>query len=92
MFCLFGPIAFLGSGLVSLVLAKKEFVNPIFMKISATLFFIVALVFLYTVFKIADPNTHNSESTVMPLFACISIAQLFWVIWQLMVGMKMMKN
>ncbi len=92
MFCLFGPIAFLGSGLVSLVLAKNEFGNPIFMKISATLFFIVALVFLYTVFKIADPSTHNSESTVLPLFACISIAQIVILIWQFMVGLKMMKN
>ncbi|SVC50778.1 uncharacterized protein METZ01_LOCUS303632, partial [marine metagenome] len=31
-------------------------------------------------------------STIMPAFAGISIAQFFVVIWNLMVGMKMMKN
>ena len=92
MFFMFGPLAFLGSALVSLVLAKREFVNSLFMKISAALFFLIIPVFVFTVFKVADPSTHNSESTLLPLFASISIAQIVTLIWQIMVGLRMMKN
>ena len=92
MFFMFGPLAFLGSALVSLVLAKSEFVNSLFMKISFALFFLIIPVFVFTVFKVADPSTHNSESTVLPLFASISIAQIIILIWQIMVGLRMMKN
>ena len=92
LFFMFGPLAFLGSALVSLVLANREFDNPLFMKISAAVFFLIIPVFLFTVFKVADPSTHNSESTVLPLFASISIAQIIILIWQIMVGLRMMKN
>ena len=92
MFFMFGPLAFLGSALVSLVLAKREFVNSLFMKISAALFFLIIPVFVFTVFKVADPSTHNSESTLLPLFASISLVTIVTLIWQIMVGLRMMKN
>ena len=92
IFFMFGPLIFLGSGLISLVLANREFVNALFMKISAVVFFLVIPVFIYTAFNITDPSTHNSESTVLPLFASTSIAQIISLIWQIMVGLRMMKN
>ena len=92
MFFMFGPLAFLGSALVSLVLAKREFVNSLFMKISAALFFLIIPVFVFTVFKVADPSTHNSESTILPLFASISLVTIVTLIWQIMVGLRMIKN
>ena len=92
MFFMFGPLAFLGSALVSLVLADREFVNSLFMKISAALFFLIIPVFVFTVLKVADPSTHNSESTLLPLFASISLVTIVTLIWQIMVGLRMMKN
>ena len=40
LFFMFGPLGFLGSALVSLVLANRVFVNPLFMKISAVVFYL----------------------------------------------------
>ena len=92
MFFMFGPLAFLGSALVSLVLAEREFVNSLFMKISAAVFLLIIPVFVFTVFNLADSSTHNSASRIIPLFASISIAQIVSFIWQIMVGLRMMKN
>ena len=92
IFFMFGPLIFLGSGLISLVLANRGFANALFMKISAVVFFLVIPVFIYTAFNITDPITHNSEATVLPLFASISVAQIISLIWQIIVGSKMMKN
>ena len=49
MFFMFGPLAFLGSALVSLVLTKREFVNALLMKISSALFFLSSL-FLFSLY------------------------------------------
>ena len=92
MFILLTPVAFLGATIISIVLAKREFANPTYMKISAIVFIIVIAVAVYTLFKLADTSTHNSGSTILPLFACFSIAQLVWLIWVIMVGSKMMKS
>jgi len=92
MFMLLMPIAFLGGAIVSMELAKRAFANPTYMKISAIVFVIVSAISVYTLFKLVDVSSHNSESTVLPLFACISIAQLVSLIWNIMVGSKMMKN
>ena len=92
LFLMFGPLIFLGSALVSLVLANRKFVSPIFMKISAAVFFIIIPIFVYTFINLADPGTHNSASSIMPLLACISIATFLTLIWHIMVGLKMMKN
>ena len=92
LFFMFGPLGFLGSALVSLVLANRVFVNPLFMKISAAVFLLIIPVFVFTVFNLADSSTHNSASTIIPLFASISIAQIVSFIWQIMVGLRMMKN
>ena len=45
-----------------------------------------------TTFNITDPSTHNSEATILSLFASISVAQIISLIWQIIVGSKMMKN
>lgn len=92
VFFMFGPVAFLGGALVSLNLASREYINPLFARITAVVFLIVIFAFIYSAFNIADPGNHNIPSTIMPAFAGISIAQFFVVIWNLMVGMKMMKN
>ena len=92
IFFMFGPVAFLGGALVSLNLASREYINALYSRITAVVFLIVILAFAYTAFNLADPGTHNIPSTIMPAFAGISIAQFFAVIWNLMVGMKMMKN
>ena len=92
IFFMFGPVTFLGGALVSLNLASREYINPLFARITAVVFLIVILAFIYSAFNMADPGNHNIPSTIMPAFAGISIAQFFVVIWNLMVGMKMMKN
>ena len=92
VFFMFGPVAFLGGALVSLNLASREYINALYSRITAVVFLIVILAFIYSSFNLADPGNHNIPSTIMPAFAGISIAQFFAVIWNLMVGMKMMKN
>ena len=92
VFFMFGPVAFLGGALVSLNLASREYINALYSRITAVVFLIVILAFVYSSFNMADPGNHNIPSTIMPAFAGISIAQFFAVIWNLMVGMKMMKN
>ena len=92
VFFMFGPVAFLGFALVSLNLASRVFINALYSRITGAVFLLLILAFAYTSFNLADPGTHNIPSTIMPAFAGISIAQFFAVIWQLMVGMKMMKN
>ena len=92
IFFMFGPVAFLGGALVSLNLASREYINALYARITAVVFLIVILAFIYSSFNIADPGNHNIPSTIIPAFAGISIAQFFIVIWNLMVGMKMMKN
>jgi len=92
IFFMFGPVAFLGAALVSLNLASREYINALYSRITAVVFLIVILAFIYSSFNMADPGNHNIPSTIMPAFAGISIAQFFAVIWNLMVGMKMMKN
>ena len=92
IFFMFGPVAFLGGALVSLNLASREYINALFARITAVVFLIVILAFIYSSINLADPGNHNIPSTIMPAFAGISIAQFFIVVWNLMVGMKMMKN
>tara|TARA_B100000579_G_C22648968_1_gene765223 strand:- start:235 stop:915 length:681 start_codon:yes stop_codon:yes gene_type:complete len=92
MFMLVTPVAFLGGTIISIVLSNRKFASPIYMKISALIFVIVIVLALYTLFKLADTSTHNSGSTIIPLFACFSIAQLVWFIWNIMVGSKMIKG
>ena len=92
VFFMFGPVAFLGGALVSLNIASREYINALYSRITAVVFLIVILAFIYSSFNMADPGNHNIPSTIMPAFAGISIAQFFAVIWNLMVGMKMMKN
>ena len=92
IFFMFGPVAFLGGALVSLNLASREYINALYSRITAVVFLIVILAFIYSSFNMADPGNHKIPSTIMPAFAGISIAQFFAVIWNLMVGMKMMKN
>ncbi len=92
MFMLVTPVAFLGGTIISIVLSNRKFASPIYMKISALIFVIVIVLALYTLFKLADTSTHNSGSTIIPLFACFSIAQLAWFIWNIMVGSKMIKG
>jgi len=92
VFFMFGPVAFLGGALVSLNLASREYINALYSRITAVVFLIVILAFIYSSFNMADPGNHNIPSTIIPAFAGISIAQFFAVIWNLMVGMKMMKN
>ena len=92
VFFMFGPVTFLGGALVSLNLASREYINPLYARITAVVFLIVILAMFYSSINLADPGNHNIPSTIMPAFAGISIAQFFIVIWNLMVGMKMMKN
>ena len=92
VFFMFGPVTFLGAALVSLNLASREYINAIFARITAVVFLIVILAMFYSSINLADPGNHSIPSTIMPAFAGISIAQFFAVIWNLMVGMKMMKN
>ena len=92
LFFMVGPLGFLGFALVSLNLAGRGFINALYSRITGAVFLLMILAFAYTAFNLADPGTHNIPSTIMPAFAGISIAQFFAVIWQLMVGMKMMKN
>ena len=92
LFFMVGPLGFLGFALVSLNLAGRGFINALYSRITGAVFLLTILVFAYTAFNLADPGTHNIPSTIMPAFAGISIAQFFIVIWNLMVGMKMMKN
>ena len=92
VFFMFGPVAFLGGALVSLNLASREYINPLYARITAVVFLIVILAMFYSSINMADPGNHNIPSTIMPAFAGISIAQFFIVVWNLMVGMKMMKN
>ena len=92
MFMLVTPVAFLGGTIISIVLSNRKFASPIYMKISALIFVIVIVLALYTLFKLADTSSHNSGSTIIPLFACFSIAQLAWFIWNIMVGSKMIKG
>ena len=92
VFFMFGPVAFLGSALVALNIASREYINALYSRIAAVVYLIVILAMVYSSFNMADPGNHNIPSTIIPAFAGISIAQFFAVIWNLMVGMKMMKN
>ena len=92
LFFMVGPLGFLGFALVSLNLAGRGFINALYSRITGAVFLLLIPAFAYTSFNLADTGTHNIPSTIMPAFAGISIAQFFAVIWQLMVGMKMMKN
>ena len=92
IFFMFGPVTFLGGALVSLNLASREYINALYSRITAVVFLIVILAMFYSSINLADPGNHSIPSTIIPAFAGISIAQFFAVIWNLMVGMKMMKN
>ena len=92
VFFMFGPVALLGSAIVALNIASREYINALYSRIAAVVYLIVILAFAYTSFNMADPGNHNIPSTIIPAFAGISITQFFAVIWNLMVGMKMMKN
>ena len=89
---MFGPVAFLGFALVALNIASREYINALYSRITAVVLLIVILTMVYSAFSMGDPANHSIPSTIMPAFAGISISQFFLVIWNLMVGMKMMKN
>ena len=92
IFFMFGPVAFLGFALVALNIASREYINALYSRITAVVLLIVILAMFYSSLGMADPGNHNIPSTIMPAIPGISIAQFFAVIWNLMVGMKMMKN
>ena len=92
VFFMFGPVAFLGFALVALNIASREYINALYSRITALVLLIVILAMVYSAFGMGDPGNHSIPSTIIPAFAGISISQFFLVIWNLMVGMKMMKN
>ena len=92
VFFMFGPVAFLGFALVALNIASREYINALYSRITALVLLIVILAMVYSAFGMGDPGNHSIPATIMPAFAGISISQFFLVIWNLMVGMKMMKN
>ena len=92
VFLMFGPVVFLGFALVALNIASREYINALYSRITALVLLIVILAMVYSAFGMGDPGNHSIPSTIIPAFAGISISQFFLVIWNLMVGMKMMKN
>ena len=92
VFFMFGPVAFLGFSLVALNIASREYINALYSRITALVLLIVILAMIYSAFGMGYPGNHRIPSTIIPAFAGISISQFFIVVWNLMVGMKMMKN
>ena len=88
MFFCFGPVGFIGGGLMSLALVDYDFINTAFLKAVGYIFFVIALVFIYTLFTF---EYYNSD-TILMLFAGVSIGQILSMVWQLLVGMKLIKS
>ena len=88
MFFTWGPVGFIGGALFSLALAERGFINPLFLRGAALLYAITALVFVYTLLTIE----YFSASTIMMLFTAISISQIVSIVWQILVGRKMMSH
>ena len=49
---------------------------------------ILAVLFSYTLFTIEQ----NSAATIMPMFIGVSIGQIVNLVWQVMIGRKMMES
>ena len=88
LFFCFGTVGFIGGGLMSLALIDYAFINTMFLRIVGIIFILISLVFVYTLFTF----DYYSSSTIIMLFASVSIGQLLSVIWQILVGMKLIKS
>ena len=88
MFFTFGTIGWAGGAIVSLALANTEYINMLFLKAAAALFVILAFIFAFTLFTI-EPY---SAATIMPMFMGVSVGQIVNLVWQILIGQKMMQN
>ena len=88
MFFTFGIIGWAGGAIVSLALANTEYINVLFLKAAAALFVILAFIFAFTLFTI-EPY---SAATIMPMFMGVSVGQIVNLVWQILIGQKMMQN
>lgn len=86
LFFTFAPIGFLGGALFSYSLANRAYVHPLFLKASAIVFILTGLVFVYTLFTF----TYYSAATILLMFGCVSVSQIVSIIWNILVGRKMM--
>ncbi len=88
LFFSFGTVGFIGGGLMSLALADYEFINKMFLKIVGYIFIVIGLIFIYTLFTFE----YYSSNTILLLFSGVSIGQILSMIWQLLVGVKLVKT
>ncbi len=88
MFFTWGPIGFLGGALLSLALADRNYINALFLKGAALFYVLTAFIFVYTLLTIE----YYSASTIIMLFSAVSLGQIISIVWQVLVGRKMMTH
>lgn len=88
LFFCFGPVGFIGAGLMSLALIDYAFINTMFLKIVGYIFFAIAIVFVHTLFTFE----YYSAKTILLMFASVSIGQILSMVWQVLVGLKLIKS
>ena len=88
LFFTFGTMGWIGGAIYSLALSNTGYINVLFLQGVAALNAILAVLFSYTLFTIEQ----NSAATIMPMFIGVSIGQIVNLVWQVLIGRKMMES
>ena len=88
LFFTFGKMGWIGGAIYSLALSNTGYINVLFLQGVAALNAILAVLFSYTLFTIEQ----NSAATIMPMFIGVSIGQIVNLVWQVLIGRKMMES
>ena len=88
LFFTFGTMGWIGGALYSLALSNRGYINVLFLQAVAALYAILAILFSYTLFTIEQ----NSAATILPMFMGVTIGQIVSLVWQILIGRKMMER
>ena len=88
LFFTFGTMGWIGGAIYSLALSNTGYINVLFLQGVAALNAILAVLFSYTLFTIEQ----NSAATIMPMFIGVSIGQIVNLVWQVLIGRKMIES
>ena len=69
-------------------LADRNYINALFLKGAALFYVLTAFIFVYTLLTIE----YYSASTIIMLFSAVSLGQIISIVWQVLVGRKMMTH
>ena len=88
LFFVFGVIYNIGFLFYALSIAKKEYINSTIAKIVAGVSAVMGVLYIYTLLTLDQGNV----DTIMPLFMGLGLANLLYLVFNVMLGRKMMQS